>query len=37
LLLRCGMPQKNVPAKHRRGSATVMLWKILLAGLRTIN
>ncbi len=29
--------QKNVPAKHRCGLATVMLWKILLAGLGTIN
>jgi hypothetical protein len=29
--------QKNVPAQHRCGSATVLLWKILLAGLGTIN
>jgi hypothetical protein len=29
--------QKNVLAKHRCGMATVMLWKILLAGLGTIN
>ncbi len=30
-------PKKNVPTKHRCGSATVLLWKILLVGLGTIN
>jgi hypothetical protein len=24
------MPKKNVPTKHRCGSATVLLWKVLL-------
>jgi len=37
LLLRCGMPKKNVPTKHRCGTAILLLWKILLSRLGIIK